>query len=193
MLIGSSQLSFYYVRLVQAYNHIKSGHQKAWPWNNKLETSTVSQLLCKLFACALLLSSGIQPSLSQPCVAAIWGWGLLYKWSENDFQSITCQLSQLQFYVLYSVCWSQSDFFITFFFLLFFGFPAHVAWNLTWADKKGFIDLCRSEREREARRESNRGKCQENTQADLDLACWMMLGDPRWRWPQAGLSVTNIT
>lgn len=93
----------------------------------------------------------------------------------------------------YIQCVEANLIFLSLFFFPFFGFPAHVAWNLTWADKKGFIDLCRSEREREAGRESNRGKCQENTQADLDLACWMMLGDPRWRWPQAVLSVTNIT
>ena len=30
--------------------------------------------------------------------------------------------------------------FFNHFFFPFFGFLAHVAWNLTWADKKGFID-----------------------------------------------------
>lgn len=45
MFIGSSQLSFYYVRLVQAYDHIKSEHQKASSWNNKSEMSTVFPFL----------------------------------------------------------------------------------------------------------------------------------------------------
>lgn len=77
MLIAIFQLSIYYVRLVQVCNCIKTGHQKALPWNEKSEANTVIQFLLKIM-CLCASYSGIHLFCHKPGMAAIL-LGLLWK------------------------------------------------------------------------------------------------------------------
>lgn len=41
-------------------------------------------------------------------------------------------------------------------FFPFFGFPAYVAWSLTWADRKGFTDCAEAKKKKRPRKHTRR-------------------------------------
>lgn len=117
-------------------------------------------------------------------VAAAFQWcvcggrgGLLCEWSKNDFQLTKCQLSAPTACLKFSILKPIWLFFLTFIFPFWFPCLCFLEFNFIWQKRfYWFVQVPKI-------------KGHESTQGNLELAFWMMLDDPRWRWSQGVLHV----